>query len=560
MAATGIGRALAVIAWREAGWSFQEGVIRVDTNAMATQRGLPAVVADERRALARHERSLRRFSFGSARGAGGALNRIDRFALAALGVVLFVGFVLRVLFMVAWAPAFMGFSDSFTYLQMAGGGEMWSTGLHPAGYPLFLADLHAIVPTAWFAIAVQHLCGLASAVLVWLTVRRAGAPRLAALLPAAVIALNGDEMFLEHSFLSEPLFIMLTSICLYSAARATGPPNVRWAAVAGLALAAADVARVTALPLLAVLVLWLLLGTGGSWRARARAAAASLACIVAVVGGYAFVQARHTGVLTLTTPAGAWNLYSRVAPFADCTKFTPPPGTAALCEKTPPAKRTTTDDQYMFAPTVSVALQHFSRDNGPASATPAQNAKISAFTWAVIEHQPLDYARTVLEGLIAYVTPVHLEFANRIELGPGFQAFYHDDLFAPNVEQAALTSSLGWYGVHSYTESRGPLNALLSYETLTRVDGPLMALLMVLSLFALFAPRGQARRLGALLFVFAWISLITPPATHTWDARYAIPPLGPLAAASALGAWQCARLASRLARARRPHAIPATPT
>ncbi len=532
----------------------------VDTNAMATQRALPPVVADERRALARHERTSRRFSFRSARGAWGGLRRIDQVALVAFGLVLFAGFVLRVLFMVAWAPAFMGFSDSSTYLQMAGGGEMWSTGLHPAGYPLFLIDLHAIVPTAWFAIAVQHLSGLTSAVLVWLTVRRAGAPRLAALLPAAVIALNGDEMFLEHGFLSESLFIMLTSICLYSAARATGPPNIRWAAVAGLALAAADTVRVTALPLLPVLVLWLLLGTGGSWRARARAATVSLVCIVAVVGGYALVQERHTGVLTLTTPAGAWNLYARVAPFADCAKFTPPPGTAALCEKMPPAKRTNTDDQYMFQPNVSVALQHFSRGNGPASATPAQNAEISAFTWAVIEHQPLDYARTILEGMIAYVTPVHLEFANRIELGSGFQYFYHDVLFARTLEQYALHNGLGWYGVHSYHESRGLLNSLLNYESFTRLDGPLMALLMLLSLFAPFAPRGQARRLGTLLFVFAWLSLITPPATHTWDARYVIPPLGLLAAASALGAWQCARLASRVVRARRPHAIPAAPT
>jgi len=78
-----------------------------------------------------------------------------------------------------------------------------------------------------------------------------------------------------------------------------------------------------------------------------------------------------------------------------------------------------------------------------------------------------------------------------------------------------------------------------------------MALLMLLSFFAPFGPRGQARRLGTLLFVFAWLSLVIPPATHWWDARFAVPPLGPLAAASALGAWQCARLARRLMRAPR---------
>jgi hypothetical protein len=479
------------------------------------------------------------------------VGRVDRLALGGLVVALLAGLVLRVLFMFAWRPAFMGYSDSSAYLQMARAGALWENPLHPAGYPLFLLDLHAIVPTAWFVIGMQHIFGLASSILIWLTVRRAGAPRLAALLPAAVVALNGAEMFLEHSLLSEPLFILLTSICLYSAARAASPPSVRWAAIAGLSLAAADTVRVTALPLLPLLVAWLLFGTGGSWRERTRAAAAGLACIVVVVGSYTLVQKQHTGVLTLTTPAGVWNLYSRVAPFADCTKFTPPPGTRALCEKTPPTQRTNNVEQYMYTPDRSVALQHFSRGNGPGSASPAQDAKIAAFTRAVIENQPLDYARTVLEGVIAYITPVDLEFSNRNELGASYGSFYHQILFTPANERFALDDGLGWYGVHSYRQNRSLLNFLLGYETHSRVSGAFMALLMLLSLFAPFAPRGQARRVGTLLFIIAWVSLVTPAATHWWDARYAIPPLGPLSAAAAVGAWQCARLAQRGSQRRR---------
>jgi Dolichyl-phosphate-mannose-protein mannosyltransferase len=476
------------------------------------------------------------------------LTHTDRVALVGLGAVLCAGFVLRVLFMAAWQPALMGYSDSAAYLSMASTGNLWSTGLHPAGYPVFLIDLHALVPTAWFVIGVQHLFGLASALLLWLAVRRAGVPRLAALLPAAVVALNGGEMFLEHSLLSESLFIMLTSVCIYAAARASEPPSARWAALAGFALGAADTVRVTALPLLPILVLWLLLGTGGHWRARLRAAGAGLACIVCVVGVYTAAQARQTGVTTLTTPAGVWNLYGRVAPFADCTKFTPPRGTAGLCQTTPPARRTNNVEQYLFAPVRSIALQRYSRGNGPASASQAQDAKISAFTWAVIEHQPLDYARTVLEGLIAYITPVHLEFANRIELGPGYDQFYHQILFTPKTAKIALTNGMQWYGVHSYGQNRAVLAFLLGYETKSRITGVLMGLLMLLSAFALFAPRGSARRFGIFLFVIAWLSLIIPPATHWWDARFAIPPLGPLSAAGALGAWQCTRLATRLAR------------
>jgi len=478
------------------------------------------------------------------------LGRVDRLALTGLAVVLIAGFVLRVLFMFAWRPAFMGFSDSPAYLQMASG-NLWGDPLHPVGYPLFLRDLHALVPTAWFAVAIQHLFGLISAMLIWLTVRRAGAPRLAALLPAAVIALNGGEMFLEHGILTESLFILLASICLYCASRAASPPNARWAAAAGLALVFAHTVRVVALPLFPVLVLWLALGSGGAWRERLRAAAAALACIVIALGAYVLVQDRNTGVVSLTTPTAGWDLYGRVAPFADCTKFTPPPGTRALCEKTPPAQRTNTVFQYLYQPDRSLALQYFTRGNGAQSATPAQDAKVAAFTRAVIENQPLDYARSVLEGMIAYVTPVNLEFANRNELGPGYDQFYHQILFTPQVERYALKNALGWYGVHSYSQNRSLLRFLLGYETHSRVTGVLMALLMVLSLFAPFAPRGQPRRVGTLLFFFAWVSLVTPVATVWWDSRYAIPPLGPLAAASALGAWQCARLTARAWRAAR---------
>ena len=476
------------------------------------------------------------------------LGRLDQLALAGLAAVLIAGFVLRVLFMFAWQPAFMGFTDSPAYLAMASG-DLWSNTLHPVGYPLFLRDLHALVPTAWFVIGLQHLFGLVSAVLIWLTVRRAGAPRLAALLPAAVIALNGDEMFLEHGILTESLFILLASICLYCASRSASPPSVRWASASALALVFAHTVRVVALPLLPVLVLWLAFGSGGAWRERLRAAAAALACIVIVLGAYVLVQERNTGVVSLTTPTEGWDLYGRVAPFADCTKFTPPPGTRVLCEKTPPAQRTNDVFAYIFQPARSLALQYFSRDNGPESSTQAQEAKIAEFTRAVIENQPLDYARTILEGMIAYITPVRLEFSNRIELGPSYEQFYHHILFTPAIQQGALKTRLGWYGVHSYKQNRSLLRFLLAYETDSRVSGALMALLMALSLFAPFAPRGRPRRMGILLLVFAWVSLVTPVASVWWDSRYAIPPLGPLAAASALGAWQCTRLTRRAWRA-----------
>src|ERR1039458_8036033 len=83
---------------------------------------------------------------------------------------------------------------------------------------------------AW-AIALQHVFGLASAVLLFLAVRRAGGPLSLGLLPAAVVALNGAEMFLEHSTLTESLFIFLQSLAIYFGVRAAGARLPIWAAL-----------------------------------------------------------------------------------------------------------------------------------------------------------------------------------------------------------------------------------------------------------------------------------------------------------------------------------------
>jgi hypothetical protein len=95
------------------------------------------------------------------------------------------------------------------------------------------------------------------------------------------------------------------------------------------------------------------------------------------------------------------------------------------------------------------------------------------------------------------------------------------------------------------------MSFLFAYESAARVSGPLLAAMMVLSLFALFAPAGRPRQVARLLFLIAWVTLIVPPATHEWDARYTIPALGPLAGAATLGAWQLGRLIGRNAAIRR---------
>jgi len=470
--------------------------------------------------------------------------------MVGLLLILLAGGIVRLLFLAAWRPAFFGFPDTVSYVGLALE-KLWVDPTREVGYPLFLREMHALFPThlTW-VIALQHLFGLASAVLLFFAVRRAGGPLSLGLLPAGVVALNGAEMFLEHSALTESLFILLQSLGIYFAASAAGARLPIWAALAGLAFGLANTVRVVALPGIVVLLVWLLLLSGGSWRKRVLASACSLACALAVLIPYAVVQHEHTGYWGVTTPAGAWNLYARVAPFADCHNFTPPSGTSVLCESTPPSQRTTSVEQYDFDPVASPAYRAFGNGAGPFWATQASNRKISAWSRTVILHQPLQYLGTIFEGLLAYVTPTRVLFDNRVAVGAGFDNFYHHALFDPNEMEIARQQRLDLYGANGYKINQSLTNFLLDYESAMRPDGVAMAILMLLSLFAPFLPRGRARQVGLLFFLMAWVALITPVASHQWDARVAIPPLGPVAAAAALGAWQLARLIGKRRRAR----------
>jgi hypothetical protein len=456
--------------------------------------------------------------------------REARRASIALAVLLVAGAVLRLLITLAWQPAFMGWPDAASYIAVSQG-ELFGNELRPAGYPIVLWLLHAIAPSLLLVVIVQHLLGLATAALLYFTVARTGAPRALGLLPAGIVAVGGDGIFLEHSPISEALFLFLLAAALYATVRALGDESPRWAVLGGLALALAGIVRVVALPLLPVFALLLLAGLRAPVRRRLAVAAACLAGMAVVLGPYLAIEHHTTGKVGLSRN-GVWNMYGRVAPFADCSKFTPPPGTLPLCETTPRASRPITA-QYTFNWWYSPAIRNY---GDPHSATPEQTAVIAGFVWAVIWGQPLDYAEEVGAGLWRYVAPDSMRGYGG---GPSYSDLVNAPiLFHAGFQEGGRRTAMQHYGdARRFTSREGLLDGLRATESVTRIQGPLFVLFALLSLAAPFVTSGRPRRAAVLFALVAWTLLVLPVATVEFSARTAVPGLAPLGAAAALGGW-----------------------
>jgi hypothetical protein len=466
-------------------------------------------------------------------------SRERRVAAGGLVAVLMVGAIVRVLFSVAWSPAFMGWPDAKSYIDVSQG-ELFGNPLRPAGYPLFLVGLNAIWTEIHFVVAVNHLLGLATAIALYATVVRAGGPRWLGLVPAAIVALGGDQMFLEHSVLSEPLFTFLTACGVYAAVRCAVDRRAwaAWPAVAGVALALSASVRVVGLATVVVVCAWLVAGASGEWRRRVATAAVAAAGALTVLGAYWIAEYSTAGAVGMSRN-GDYHLYGRVAPFADCHKFTPPRGTEMLCETTPRSERPITD-AYIFSYWHSPAVRTF---GSPFDATPEASAKVGDFARAAMLGQPDDYLVEVGAGMLRYVAP-ESDWLHGYGGGPGYEALTgRNILLNPNFRSHAIDSLQRYYGWHhsDYRTRPGLLAALRGYERVTRIQGVAFVALALLSFAGPLLARGHDRRVATLLWLVAWCLLTAPVASLEFSARTAVPGFGFLAASAALGGLAAVR-------------------
>ncbi len=237
-----------------------------------------------------------------------------------LTVLLAVGLVLRVLAQIAYRPALL-YIDSMKYLFGA------YPGNDPVGYqavikPLLLAGNLGLV------VAIQHLLGLAMAILLYLVLLRRGAPRWLAALATAPVLLDGYQLQIEQNIMPDVMF----EVCIVAglAALLWSPrPRTALVIVGGLALGASATARqvgeIFILPALAYLLVAL-----PGWRARmAQGAVLCVAFLVPIaaasLGNYVIMH--RFGL----APYAGGSTYGRMAAAADCQTLVLPSYERSLC-------------------------------------------------------------------------------------------------------------------------------------------------------------------------------------------------------------------------------------
>ncbi|HYM55069.1 MAG TPA: glycosyltransferase family 39 protein [Solirubrobacteraceae bacterium] len=464
-----------------------------------------------------------------------ALDRGARMALVGVSALVAGAIGVRIWFMVSYTTAFLGFADASQY-ALAAVLNIFRDAQRPAGYPFFLRLVHHFSDNLSFTIAVQHAAGVATGLLLYKAVRRTGAPPWLGLLPAAIVFFGGTGLFLEHSLLADPLFAFLQAVGVYAAIGALYDPRLRWPLLAGIAIGLSFWVKTVAISSAILIPIVLLCAAPGDTRRRLLSAVTVSLVAIGLIFTYVGAQYYFTGYLGYERQS-AWNLYGRVATFVDCSKFAPPSGTRFLCPPEPLGHRSS-EPYYQYAPT-SPAVERF----GPPYIAPLNaNAPLKSFSVAAIEHEPVAYAKAIVGGLGRYFFPRE---------GEGYTPQgMRDEVIEPAREQSVQPEIALFYPHSPSYSPTGDIHPLSVYESYTRVQGPLLILLLVAAIAGPFFLPARMRWAAIAFTLTAIFSITFAVAGNGYDARYAYPTFGPLAAGAALGAWGIGSFLSRMFRRR----------
>ncbi len=426
-------------------------------------------------------------------------------------VLLGLGVGVRLAAMVLYYPAWLQSMDELRFSSLDPVGlfnDIWS----PVGFTAVAAGLREVVPELWVTIAVIHLVGLTIGVSLFLALRRLGLKPWIACVPAGVAFLSGDQVWIEHQVVAETFMTAALAAGLACAIRGLVPRVAfGWLAVASLLLMYAGLCRTVAFVALPVLALCAIFWVKGNRATQVRALSAALIPGIVLLGVYvAAFEASGGKYLGLTDMSG-WYLYARVAPFADCSRFTPPEGTRRLCEGVPESQR---DGSLGYSWDVN------SRGRKVLEFGPETSGLVGSFAREAIIHEPLSYLKAVAIDAARYVDPSIGEERPYSPPSPEAQSFANNE--ATTRELIEEIMSTGYEGAEAHASGRKVLSV---YQELFRVSGLMVAAAVILTLIGMGLARGSLR-LGVFLFGGTGILLyLVPVATFAYEVRYGIPPV-----------------------------------
>ncbi|MBC6460018.1 phospholipid carrier-dependent glycosyltransferase [Actinomadura sp. HBU206391] len=438
------------------------------------------------------------------------------FALALLG-----GALIRLVTMLGYPGVLWFTGDSYFYL--GGALRPWPSPSKTLGYSFMLwllEPFHSLTLVAFL----QHLMGLAVAVMVYALLRRAGLPGWAATLVTLPVLYDAYQIQLEHLLMAESIFTFLIAAAVTLVLWRRRP--LWWVALfAGLLLGYAVLVRTAGAAMIPVAVGCLVVRRAG-WRA----------CAAALVGGvvplaaYALWFHSAHGTYGLTLSDGIY-LWGRTSTFADCDRIRPPAQERKLCLHDRPEDRIAPGTLIWRKEVPPRRLR-----GGPVD--PGNNDLLRGFALRAIVAQPLDYAGAVARGVGMAVSPHRIGHPN-----PGTESLYHfrdrPQLFPAGKSWAgggtALSDARAYGGDTPSRVVEPNAGRMRWYQEHLFLPGPALGVLLVAGAAGIVVARG--RRTEALTAWSAAVTLLVfPIATADFDYRYVLPtlPFACLAAGLAL--------------------------
>jgi len=454
-----------------------------------------------------------------------------------------VGAVLRLFASIGYPGALWFAGDSYVYLGAA---------LRPqpnlsksTGYSFFLRLLlpfHSLT----LVTALQHLMGLAVAVLIYMLLRRNNVSKMWSAIATLPVLLDGYIIEDEHLVMAETVF----TFCLMVAVTLVlWRPKTTWwvAAIGGLLAGYAAIVRSEGAVMLAVLPLFLLL-RGWAWKTLRGWLVAIVFAVASLVPVGLYMNWFHerTGHYGVTMSTGFY-LWGRVSSFADCARIQPTGDEAVVCPTTPIVDRTPPGNFVWHTPQVHQDMDSL---GGPVSYK--GNKVLTDFAIHAVEAQPLSYAKTIF-----FNTMLSFGFPRIAYPGAGTTYYYsfhlHYVVTGKHPYNLLPPKDVSWispkvvpknsaYGdwVNYGHQAPGVVHKIaaapiLVYQRVVFTYGPLLALIFLVGLGGLIGVRRRGWQVRSLRLHWAprgttmlpWVSavalLVTPILLADFDYRYLLP-------------------------------------